>query len=130
MDWLANIPVYRSIFEVARDMGRAIKNESEEFDEDEEHTITRRDEVLAGLVAYLAEGHKDRDSVLLLLDKYCGRPDDAPPQAQRVSSTAVNGRVVSATLQCLTDAGWVDVRPLEVREDGKIVYSVSDSARS
>jgi hypothetical protein len=67
-----DIPVYHSIEQATLAMQVAIENESEEFDEDEEHAITGRDEVLVGLVKYLAHGHK---RILHILDMYCGKSD-------------------------------------------------------
>lgn len=77
-----DIPVYHSIEQAALAMQVAIKNESEEFDEDEEHAITTRDEVLVGLVKYLAHGHK---GILRIVDMYCGKSDsvDATIEPER-----------------------------------------------
>lgn len=77
-----DIPVYHSIEQAALAMQVAIKNEPEEFDEDEEHVVTARDEVLAGLVKYLAHGHK---RILHILDMYCGKSDsvDATIEPER-----------------------------------------------
>lgn len=77
-----DIPVYHSIEQATLAMQVAIENEAEEFDEDEEHAITARDEVLVGLVKYLAHGRKH---ILHILDMYCGKSDivDATVDSER-----------------------------------------------
>ncbi len=75
-----DIPTYHSIEQATLAMQVAIENESEEFDEDEEHTITARDEVLIGLVKYLAHGRKH---ILHILDMYCGKSDIVDATTER-----------------------------------------------
>lgn len=108
MDRFADIPVYHSIDQAAQAMRVAIKNEPEEFDEDEEHTITARDEVLVGLVVYLAHGH---ERILRILDMYCGKSHvvDATPESQFTGPTMhveVDGKVLAEHVST------VDVREL------------------